>query len=347
MYRGASSTMPQKANPISAELTTGFGVTAQRRRPRWFARDGGRPRAGSGEWQIEWHALPTTLTSTAGALRIGRQFGGGLRVFPDRMRVNLAPMAAGHGRAYMITLAGAWAGTAHTSCSTPAVRESRETDRPLLATFESTLAPETWAAIAAAPAHRGRLPRVGVPDLRGGGRGMAGRRLHIDGSTSDRKRDADMTGLTRAGTAELTAMRRIRAFEERGARVERAKQVIGSVPPLPSARSHRGRRVRGAPGTDVVLATYRGHGWRWRVRTDGRCVRRTASPSHRTQRRSGRLRLLPPREAQIYGANSIVAGGLPMAGRRRAGHAVRPVRRVVVSRSATDATNQGGVPRGR
>src|SRR6266566_4613586 len=70
MYRGASSTMPQKANPISAELTIGFGLTAQASAAAMLrAMEAGHERA-AGEWQIEWHALPTTLTSTAGALRM-------------------------------------------------------------------------------------------------------------------------------------------------------------------------------------------------------------------------------------------------------------------------------------
>jgi len=106
MYRGASSTMPQKANPISAELTIGFGLTAQASAAAMLrAMEAGHERA-AGEWQIEWHALPTTLTSTAGALRMAAALVEGLRVFPDRMRTNLA---ADGGRimaeAYMITLA--------------------------------------------------------------------------------------------------------------------------------------------------------------------------------------------------------------------------------------------------
>lgn len=89
LYRGASSTMPQKANPISGEVTIGFGVMAQTSATAMLrAMEAGHERA-AGEWQVEWQALPATCQSTAGALRAAAALVEGLRVFPDRMDANL------------------------------------------------------------------------------------------------------------------------------------------------------------------------------------------------------------------------------------------------------------------
>jgi len=88
LYRGASSTMPQKANPISGEVTIGFGVMAQTSATAMLrAMEAGHERA-AGEWQVEWQALPATCQATAGALRAAAALVEGLRVFPDRMDAN-------------------------------------------------------------------------------------------------------------------------------------------------------------------------------------------------------------------------------------------------------------------
>ncbi|MBO0851714.1 MAG: hypothetical protein J2P20_19795 [Pseudonocardia sp.] len=88
-HRGASSTMPQKANPILAEAiigmsaTAGAGVSALYR-----AMEVPQERA-AGEWQIEWHVLPQLAWLGASCLGAAVELVGGLRVDPDAMRANL------------------------------------------------------------------------------------------------------------------------------------------------------------------------------------------------------------------------------------------------------------------
>lgn len=107
-HRGASSTMPQKANPILAEGIVGMSTVAgalcsalQR------ALEVPQERA-AGEWHVEWFTLPHLLTQTASALRCTTELVGGLQVDADAMRRNLD---ADHGlvmaEAYMIALAPA------------------------------------------------------------------------------------------------------------------------------------------------------------------------------------------------------------------------------------------------
>jgi 3-carboxy-cis,cis-muconate cycloisomerase len=89
-YRGASSAMPQKANPILAEAIIGFGVTAgQMSGALLRSLEAGHERA-TGEWQVEWQALPYVLRCAAGALALAGQLVAGLRVDAGRMRRNLA-----------------------------------------------------------------------------------------------------------------------------------------------------------------------------------------------------------------------------------------------------------------
>ncbi len=88
--RGASSTMPQKRNPISSELMLA-------------AAKGVRQHAGlmldamiqdferaTGPWHAEWMAVPEAFVLTAGALHQARFALGGLIVDEARMRQNLA-----------------------------------------------------------------------------------------------------------------------------------------------------------------------------------------------------------------------------------------------------------------
>ncbi len=87
--RGASSTMPQKANPIGSEAVVGLSIlSAQQSGALLVALQGTHERA-AGEWQVEWDALPLTFAATAGALAGARRLLEGLRIFPERMRANL------------------------------------------------------------------------------------------------------------------------------------------------------------------------------------------------------------------------------------------------------------------
>lgn len=90
LHRGASSTMPQKANPILAEGIIGMSavvgpLTAALSR----AAEVPQERA-AGEWQVEWHVLPQLLVLASSSLLAAAELLAGLRVDPARMRANLA-----------------------------------------------------------------------------------------------------------------------------------------------------------------------------------------------------------------------------------------------------------------
>jgi 3-carboxy-cis,cis-muconate cycloisomerase len=88
-HRGASSTMPQKANPISCESVIGLSVSASGAAGTLLrAMEAGHERA-AGEWQIEWVALPAVLVMTASALALAAEIAESVQVFPEAMRRNL------------------------------------------------------------------------------------------------------------------------------------------------------------------------------------------------------------------------------------------------------------------
>ena len=105
-HRGASSTMPQKANPIDSEAIVGMAASVTVMSASLYrAMEAGHERA-AGEWQIEWHQLPQVAVLTAGCLLIAGRIVRQLNVDPARMAANLA---AEQGRtlaeAYMFELA--------------------------------------------------------------------------------------------------------------------------------------------------------------------------------------------------------------------------------------------------
>jgi 3-carboxy-cis,cis-muconate cycloisomerase len=88
-HRGASSTMPQKANPIDSETTLGMATTVTTLSGALYrAMEAGHERA-AGEWQIEWHVVPQVAVLTAGCLRVAERIVAGLSVDLERMRANL------------------------------------------------------------------------------------------------------------------------------------------------------------------------------------------------------------------------------------------------------------------
>jgi 3-carboxy-cis,cis-muconate cycloisomerase len=89
-HRGASSTMPQKANPISSEVILGFSSLAMSRVGDLLAATQVSHERAAGEWQIEWDALPSLACAAAGALATTVALLRGLTVDPERMRANLA-----------------------------------------------------------------------------------------------------------------------------------------------------------------------------------------------------------------------------------------------------------------
>ncbi|HEY2865183.1 MAG TPA: 3-carboxy-cis,cis-muconate cycloisomerase [Casimicrobiaceae bacterium] len=87
--RGASSTMPQKRNPISSVyLHACAAVVRQQVALLLEAMVADHERA-SGPWHIEWIALPEAFVLTSGALAHARGIVEGLQVDPGRMRDNL------------------------------------------------------------------------------------------------------------------------------------------------------------------------------------------------------------------------------------------------------------------
>ncbi|MEV1329704.1 adenylosuccinate lyase family protein [Micromonospora costi] len=149
-YRGASSTMPQKSNPISAEAIIGFGVVAQNAANAMLrALEAGHERA-AGEWQVEWRAVPGCLIAAASALDVAREAAENLLVFPDRMRANLTRDGGRiMAEAYMIALAEHLGrDVAHESVY-DAVLLSRADGLALPEALRRSVAPELWDRIAA------------------------------------------------------------------------------------------------------------------------------------------------------------------------------------------------------
>lgn len=87
--RGASSTMPQKSNPISSEVVVGLAVLAREQVSALLAAMQATHERSAGEWQIEWDAVPSLFALSAGCLVHAREAIEGLEVFPDRMRENM------------------------------------------------------------------------------------------------------------------------------------------------------------------------------------------------------------------------------------------------------------------
>lgn len=87
--RGASSTMPQKANPIDSEGIVGLAQLAVQQVPALLCAMQAAHERATGEWQIEWDSLPTLFALTAAALLTTRRLLEGLRVQTERMEENL------------------------------------------------------------------------------------------------------------------------------------------------------------------------------------------------------------------------------------------------------------------
>lgn len=132
-HRGASSTMPQKANPIDSETVIGMaGNIVAISSSLYRAMEAGHERS-AGEWQIEWHALPQTATLTAGCLLIAARVVRGLQVQPERMVANL-DLERGRilAEAYMFQLAPALGREAAHDLVYAAALVSKERDIDLL-----------------------------------------------------------------------------------------------------------------------------------------------------------------------------------------------------------------------
>ena len=147
---GASSTMPQKSNPVMPSLltalartTAGLNATLQAARVHRLQRDGGA-------WISEWLTLPQLVLAAARATAIARDLSETITPIPEAMARNLA---SGHGTIFAETLTFALTASLPRPEAQDAVkrlsREAMETATPLadlaLRDFPD-LPPETFAA---------------------------------------------------------------------------------------------------------------------------------------------------------------------------------------------------------
>lgn len=105
-YKGASSTMPQKRNPVMSEAIVGIGLEVIGQAHAMLrAGEVGHERA-AGEWQLEWKALPEVLIDTVSALKLSAEMMQGLSVNVAVMKSNVEMQnGAIMAEAYMIELA--------------------------------------------------------------------------------------------------------------------------------------------------------------------------------------------------------------------------------------------------
>lgn len=90
LFRGASSTMPQKANPITSEVLVGLsGASVGISQTGYLFMPAGHERS-AGEWQIEWHALPESFRIASSALLHANELVFNLEVNRERMAANMA-----------------------------------------------------------------------------------------------------------------------------------------------------------------------------------------------------------------------------------------------------------------
>lgn len=146
-HRGASSTMPQKANPVTSEAVIGLtNLVRGLLTPAYAAMILEHERA-AGEWQIEWDAIPRASCLTAAALSLMAELVPRLRVDPAAMSLNMSRdgglvMA----EAYMIRLAGPLGrGPAHDVVYEAASR-SRSSGRDIESILQELVPTEAWLA---------------------------------------------------------------------------------------------------------------------------------------------------------------------------------------------------------
>lgn len=88
-HRGASSTMPQKVNPISSELIIGLSGTAGALASSLARMQEAGHERSAGEWQVEWQVIPQLAALAGSALRETFVIVDGMRVDDQRMLRNM------------------------------------------------------------------------------------------------------------------------------------------------------------------------------------------------------------------------------------------------------------------
>ncbi|MEP3116268.1 adenylosuccinate lyase family protein [Nisaea sp.] len=84
--RGASSTMPQKRNPISSEMMLAAAKIVREQHSAILDAMVQDHERATGQWHVEWHALPTAFIVASGGLAAAAEVLEGLEVRPDAMR---------------------------------------------------------------------------------------------------------------------------------------------------------------------------------------------------------------------------------------------------------------------
>ncbi len=84
--RGASSTMPQKRNPISSEMMLAAAKIVREQHSAMLDAMVQDHERATGQWHVEWHALPTAFIVSSGGLAAAAEVLEGLEVRPDAMR---------------------------------------------------------------------------------------------------------------------------------------------------------------------------------------------------------------------------------------------------------------------
>jgi len=149
-HRGASSTMPQKRNPITSEALVGNSIVAGALSAA-IARimEPGHERA-AGEWQAEWFLLPHIATLAASSLKGAIDIVCGMRVDTANMRANLG-LDEGliMAEAYMIGLAAPLGRERAHDVVYEAVGIARTERIPLFSALERTVPPAQLGALRA------------------------------------------------------------------------------------------------------------------------------------------------------------------------------------------------------
>lgn len=137
-HRGASSTMPQKENPILSEAVVGMSVTAGALASALLrSMEAGHERA-AGEWQVEWQVVPQVACAASAALCLVTEIASSLRIFPAMMRRNLdADGGLIMAEAYMMALAPALGRERAHDAVTAAAQYSRDNGISLVEAIES------------------------------------------------------------------------------------------------------------------------------------------------------------------------------------------------------------------
>ncbi|MCB1619157.1 MAG: adenylosuccinate lyase family protein [Thiothrix sp.] len=88
-HRGASSTMPQKQNPVSCELLLASARLLRNHAATMYDALLHDFERATGPWHLEWSAVPEAFSMASGALAQAQFMLGGLVVHPDAMARNL------------------------------------------------------------------------------------------------------------------------------------------------------------------------------------------------------------------------------------------------------------------